>query len=187
MRPSLALAATVALLAAGLGLAAPADAACSVGDTTCTGVVFTVSGGLISLAAPAAASAATATPSSTGGTVDISIGATVVTDGRIPTTGWSVTATASDFDAGGGATIAKANAAFSIPSAPTSVTGCSSFPTRRTTPLSVNASTGTTPSAILTCNALTVNAATYVPVLTVTVPSGAVAGVYTGTVTQSVS
>jgi hypothetical protein len=31
------------------------------------------------------------------------------------------------------------------------------------------------------------NAATYVPVLRVTVPAGAIAGVYTGTVTQSVS
>jgi hypothetical protein len=185
MRTSLALAAAAALFAGLVGAATPAGAACSLGDTTCSNIQFTVTGGVISIAAPVSATASS-TIASTGGTLAIDLGSTVVTDLRVPTSGWSVTATASDFSADTGGTIAKTAAAFSVPNAPTSVVGCTSFPTRVTSPLSVNSS-GTTPSAILTCSAIGTNNATYNPRLTITVPASSTAGVYTGTVTQSAS
>jgi hypothetical protein len=187
MRPSLALAATAALCAGLAALAGPADAACTVGDTTCSNVTFTVTGGVISINAPTNATAGSTVAGASGGTLAIDLGNTVVTDARVPTTGWSVTATASDFTAAStGGTIAKTDAAFSVPSAPTSVNGCTSFPTRVTAPMAVNSS-GTTPSAILTCTAIGVNNATYNPRLTVTIPANSTAGTYTGTVTQSAS
>ncbi|MDX6198260.1 MAG: hypothetical protein QOJ79_1411 [Actinomycetota bacterium] len=183
MRTSLVLAAT-AVLCALVGVATPADAACTGGDTTCSNIQFTVTGGVISINAPTSATASS-TVSSSGGSLAIDLGNTVVTDLRVPTTGWSVTATASDFTTSGG-TIPKTDSAFSVPNAPTSVAGCTSFPTRVTTPLSVNSS-GTTPAAILTCTAVGTNNATYNPRLTITIPASSTAGVYTGTVTQSAS
>jgi hypothetical protein len=187
MRTWLGVAAAAALCAA-VGVATPAEAACTVGDTTCSNITFTVTGGVISIAAPTSATAGSTVAAASGGTLSIDLGATVVTDARVPSTGWSVTATASDFtaDATSG-TIAKTAAAFSVPNAPTSVAGCSSFPTRVTTPLAVNSS-GTTPSAILTCSSpLGASNATYNPRLTVTIPASSTAGIYTGTVTQSAS
>jgi hypothetical protein len=169
-----------------VGVASPADAACGVGDTTCSNITFTVTGGVISINAPTSATAGSTVTAAGGGTLAIDLGNTVVTDLRVPTTGWSVTATASDFGSDTGGTIAKTTAAFSVPNAPTSVAGCTSFPTRVTSPLSVNGS-GTTPSAILTCSAIATNNATYNPRLTLTIPASSTAGVYTGTVTQSAS
>jgi hypothetical protein len=186
MRTSFALAATAALLAGLVGVAAPADAACAGGDPTCTNIQFSVTGGVISINAPASATAGSSVTAAAGGTLAIDLGNTLVTDARVPTTGWSVTATASDFTGSPSGTVPKTDAAFSVPNAPTSVVGCTSFPTRVTTPLAVNSS-GTTPSAILTCAAITTNNATYNPRLTVTIPASSTAGVYTGTVTQSVS
>jgi hypothetical protein len=185
MRTSLALAAAATLCAV-VGIASPADAACGVGDTTCTNITFTVTGGVISIAAPTAATAGSTVTAAGGGTLAIDLGNTVVTDLRVPTTGWSVTATATDFTAPDtSGTIAKTASAFSVPNAPTG-TGCTSFPTRVTTPLSVNSS-GTTPSAILSCSAISTNNATYNPRLTLTIPASSTAGVYTGSVTQSAS
>jgi hypothetical protein len=184
MRTSLALAAAATLCAL-VGVASPADAACGVGDTTCSNITFTVTGGVISIAAPTAATAGATVTAAGGGTLAIDLGNTVVTDLRVPTTGWSVSATASDFTSDTSGTIAKTASAFSVPAAPTG-TGCTSFPTRVTTPLSVDTS-GTTPSAILTCSAVGTNNATYNPRLTLTIPASSTAGVYTGTVTQSAS
>ena len=109
-----------------------------------------------------------------------------MTDSRIGSSGWSVNATATDFATTGG-TVTKSHASFTVPSAPTSVLGCSSFPVRATSAVGVNGTTGTTTAPILTCTAVGTSAATFTPVLTVAVPGGSVAGTYTGTVTQSAS
>jgi hypothetical protein len=185
MRTSLALTAAAALCAGFVGAASPAAAVC---DPTagCSQVQFTITGGVISINAPTSATAGSTIAGASGGTLAIDLGNTVVTDARVPTTGWSLTATASDFTAPAtSGTIAKTAAAFSVPNAPSAGAGCT-YPLRVSSPLSVNSS-GTTPSAILTCSASATNNATYNPRLTLTIPASSVAGTYTGTVTQSAS
>jgi hypothetical protein len=189
MRKQVALAATAALFAGLVAVATPAAAACANGDTTCTGVTFTVAAGTVSLIAPGTATGGTATTLGSGATIDIPLGSTIVNDTRVGSTGWSVSATASSFATTGGS-IDKSNASFSVPSAATAPTGvlgistCSST-TRKTTPVAVDAN-GTT-SAIIACTQAGASGATFIPVLTVAVPSGSIAGTYTGTVTQSVA
>jgi hypothetical protein len=189
MRTSLALAATAALCAGFAATASPASAACAALDTTCTNITFTVAAGTVAFVAPAAATGGTATTLGAGASVEIPLGATVVNDTRLTSTGWSVSATASNFATTGG-TIDKSNAAFSVPSAataPTGVVGIStcSGTTRKATPTAVD-SNGTT-AAIIACTQAGASGATFIPVLTVSVPAGSVAGTYTGTVTQSVA
>ena len=188
MRKPVALAATAGLLTATAALAAPAHAACAVSDPLCSDVSFTVGAGTISLVAPSAATGGTATVSGSGATVEIPLGATTVTDLRVASPGWSVSATASDFATTGG-TIDKTQAAFSVPAdgVATGLVGAAlcTTRTRKSTPTAVDAN-GTT-TQIFRCTQVGVSGATYTPVLTVTVPAGSVAGTYTGTVTQSVS
>jgi hypothetical protein len=185
MRTSLALAAAAALFAGVVGTATPAAAICDP-SAGCSGVTFTIAAGTISIVAPAAGG--TATTTSNGGGVDVAVPltGTVVTDSRIGSSGWSVNATVTDFSTTGG-TVAKGQASFTVPAAPTSVVGCSSFPVRATSAVGVNSTTGTTTAPILSCTALGTSAATFTPVLTVAVPGGSIAGTYTGTVTQSAS
>jgi hypothetical protein len=183
MRKPVALAAAAALLAGLVAMASPASAACAVSDPLCSNVSFTVAAGTIALVAPAAATGGTATVSGSGATVDISLGATTVTDARVGSTGWSVSATASDFATTGG-TITKSHAEFSVPADATG-TGLCATRTRKSTPTAVD--TNGTVAAIIACTSIGASSATYIPVLTVVVPAGSVAGTYTGTVTQSVS
>jgi hypothetical protein len=176
------------VLAGGLAAtAAPAAADCGVNVTTCTNVSFSVASGTISLLAPTAATGGTATASGAGATVDISLGSTVVT-ASVTSTGWHVDATASDFTPSSGPAISKSNASFSVPGTPTNPTVgvlCSGGSlVKKTTAVAVNATTGTT-TDIIYCTAAGATGATFVPVLTVNVPAGSVAGTYTGTVTQS--
>ena len=186
MRTWLGVAAAAALCAA-VGVAAPAEAACTVGDNTCTNVSFSVAAGTISLLAPTAATGGTATASGAGATVDISLGSTVVT-ASVTSSGWHVDATASDFTPSSGPAISKSNAAFSVPGTPTApavgVLCSGGSLSKKSTATAVNATTGTT-TDIISCTAPGATGATFVPVLTVSVPAGSVAGSYTGTVTQS--
>jgi hypothetical protein len=121
----------------------------------------------------------------------VPLGVTTVLDSRTSSPGWTMSASASDFTTTGG-TVAKAKAKFAIPLAPVAadaalLTGALSgavlptFSSRADTPTGTNGS-----AALLTAGAGSVNAASFVPVLTVDV-TGAAAGLYTGTVTQSVS
>ncbi|MDT7572691.1 MAG: hypothetical protein QOE05_2865 [Actinomycetota bacterium] len=187
MRTSLALAAAAALLGGLVASASPASAACGANVTTCTNVSFTVAAGTISLLAPTSASGGTATASGAGATVDISLGSTVVT-ASITSSGWHVDATASDFTPSSGPAIDKSNASFSVPGTPTAPTAgvlCSGANlVKKTTAVAVNPTTGTT-TDIIYCTSPGLTGATFVPVLTVAVPAGSVAGSYTGTVTQS--
>lgn len=205
MRKALALTTTaVALLGTGL-LAAPASAACGATGDTCSGttaVAFSVATGTIAIvptaASAGAAGAAGVVPSTvlTGSTagVDVPLGSTQVVDLRLASTGWVMSAAVGDFAlTGGGGTILKANAAFSVPALPTAVPATtllpsppvlSTFSSRTSTATPMDATSGKT--QLLVCNSAGPNGAAFIPYLHVTPPTGTVSGVYTGTVTQSV-
>jgi hypothetical protein len=204
MRKPIVLCVTVAALAG--GMAGPALAACGAnpldqcsGSTTVAFTVLPDVGSISIVATPAAVgvSDTALAPVSTGTdgakSVAVPLGVTTVLDGRTTSLGWSVSATAnSGFTLVGGSspTIAAAKATFSVPVAPgvasgTLLTGAlsgagqSGISSRATTPVASG-------SVILASNSTSVNATAFVPQLNVDV-TGAAAGVYTGTVTQSVS
>lgn len=191
-----------ALTAAGLG--GPAFAACGSnladqcsGTTTVAFTVLPDNGTISIVAAPAAVGAGLGetAPTSSGTdaakTVTVVLGATTVLDGRTASPGWSVTATASAFTLTGTATtIAASKATFTVPNVPVAadsalltgaLTGASTstISSRATSP----ASNG---SVILASSSSSVNATTFTPQMRVDV-TGATSGLYTGTVTQSVS
>jgi uncharacterized repeat protein (TIGR01451 family) len=137
--------------------------------------------GVLSITAPASASLGSAAP---GGTAAASLGIVQVTDGRAGVAGWTVTTSATDFTTGVG------NAAETIPvhdaryliSGFTSTTGSATF---TPTPATVLAST---PQAVVAAtNVDGDNSAAWNPVIQVSVPSGAVGGAYTATITHSVT
>jgi hypothetical protein len=192
MRTSLAVATTGALLTAYVGLAAPASAACdeAVPDSCTTGVTavaFDVAQGTLTITTTSAASGAPAALGSSGARATIVLGASTVKDTRITPTGWSVSATASDFVTASGK-IAKGRAMFSVQpgwTAPTGMTLPSLSADPSTTPLPVDANGSRT---LMTASAGATNTGiTYTPVLTVVIPPNSAAGSYTGTVTQSVA
>lgn len=178
-----ALALGVALLPLWATAPAEADVACAVGSTSCT-VSFSVAASSVSLSTTAVGSSTTS--AADGSAVDIALGTSIVT-ASISASGWHVDATASNFTSGA-TTITKSHASFSVPNAPTAPTLGVLCPTAklttRTAPTPVDATTGTV-TDIVQCTAAGVTGATYTPVLRVTIPAGAVAGTYTGTVTQS--
>ena len=199
MRKAFALTLLGASLAAAAA-AAPATAG-TLGDLTCgeTQVAFTVAAGTLSIVTTPATVGTTAlpgvAPTSTvsGGTtsVVVPLGATTVTDLRVASTGWSMTATAPDFVNATDATktIGKTNAAFYVPAVPTAdaTAGApllSTFSSRDSSPKAVDAGGS---ASILTSNSTGPNAAVFTPVLRVTVPTGSTSGLYTGIVTQSVA
>lgn len=177
MRKALALG-TVALSFAGLAVtAAPAQAV----DGTTTVALTVVDGTLAIVTAPAGA-AATSSLVGTSRTVTSNLGLTTITDTRAASTGWTLSATTTDFTrAAAGlvpaATIAASNAKFSLTAPPTTLLGSATY-TTTTQP----SSSGT----LAVSSASGVNTATMTPVLTVAVPNSAGTGLYTGTVTQSV-
>jgi hypothetical protein len=204
MRKALALTLLGAAVTMTVGAGA-ASAACGSSLTdVCSGtttVAFTVlpDVGSISILPTAVAAGAgvgetapTSTGTDTAKTATVPLGVTTVLDSRTSSPGWTMSASASDFALAGGGTLAKAKATFAVPLAPVAanaglltgaLTGATppTFSARATTPTGTNGS-----AALLTASAGSVNAAAFVPVMTVDV-TGAAAGLYTGTVTQSVS
>ena len=175
---------TGAVLAGGL-LATPASAA-----TGTEQVAFTVVDGTLAITAGTAAVGATSAlvGGSTGASVGL--GLTTVSDTRINSAGWSVSAATTDFtltQAPGAPTqtIPLANAKFSVPVAPVSVVGAPAVTfTRRATPTAVDASGNV--AGIVVATAIGVNTATFSPQLDTAVPNGSATGAYTGTITQTV-
>ncbi|MDT7572693.1 MAG: hypothetical protein QOE05_2867 [Actinomycetota bacterium] len=205
MRKPLVLALAAASLG-GVALASPASAACGAnpldqcsGNTTVAFAVLPDVGSISIVATPAAVGVSNSAlaPVSTGTdsakSVAVPLGVTTVLDGRTTSSGWTVSASAnSGFTLAGGSspTVAASKATFSVPAAPTAASatlltgaltgaGQSSISSRATSPVSSG-------SAIVTSNSSTINAAAFLPQLNVDV-TGAAAGLYTGTVTQSVS
>lgn len=180
MRKALALGATAASFAALAITGAPAMAAD--GTTTTT---FTVVDGSLAIVTTAAATGVNTVLSGTSKVADISLGVTTINDTRSNSTGWSYSAKTTDFaSTTSTATVPKTSAAFSIPSAPTSTLGSPTFPTRVSTPTTVD-STGSS-GVLLKADATGVNDATFTPYLRVSVSSATPLEIFTGTVTQSV-
>jgi uncharacterized repeat protein (TIGR01451 family) len=137
--------------------------------------------GVLSITAPASASLGSTAP---GGTAAASLGIVQVTDGRAGVAGWTATASATDFTTGVG------NAAETIPvddvryliGGFTSTTGSATF-----TPALLTDLSGTAQAVVTATNVDGDNSAAWNPVIQVLVPSGAVAGSYSATITHSVS
>jgi hypothetical protein len=178
------LATVLAILLAGLATALPTAA--YAGSTTTT---FTLTGGALSISVPAGpvslGSAATGSSSITG-----QLGPVTVTDNRgLLVAAWTSVVSASNFTTGSGSaaeTVGVANVSYWSGLA-TGVTG-TAVPTPGQA-ASVNevplSSTGLT--AFSLTGGVGNNAATWNPTLVVSIPSAAVVGTYTGTVTHTVS
>ncbi len=191
MRKALALG-TVALSFAGLAVtAAPASAAaCSSAEVTagtCTTVSLTVVDGLLTiLVTPTAAGTSAPITGTTGTSTDIVLGATTVSDTRLSSTGWTAKATSTALTplTGSAPAIATTAHSFFVPPVTTVVTGDTlNYRGTSATPvgsgvdlLSVSHAAGPALAPFV-----------YTPTMRVAVPAGQLGGVYTGTVTQSVS
>jgi Ice-binding-like/Domain of unknown function DUF11 len=137
--------------------------------------------GVLSITAPANASLGSAAP---GATASASLGTVQVTDGRAGVTGWTATTSATDFTTGIGTaaeTIPVHDVQYLI-SGFTSTTGSATF---TPTPATVLASAAQ--AVVAATNVDGDNSAAWNPVIQVSVPSGAVGGAYTATITHSVA
>jgi hypothetical protein len=136
---------------------------------------------VLSITAPASAYLGAAAP---GGTLSARLGVVQVTDDRAGVAGWTATTYATDFTTGGGTT------AETIPihdvlyliSGFASTTGSATFTRTPVTDLS-----GVAQSVVTATDVHGDNSATWNPLIQVSVPSGAVAGAYSATITHSVS
>lgn len=194
MRKPVVIAAAAACTALLMALAAPAGAACDPTAGACseapvTEVAFEVGLGTLTITSESltADRPVPAELGSSGARATIPLGRTTVKDTRISPAGWTVTATVTDFVTTGGS-IGRTNAAFSVAPGWTAPAGMA-LPEFSTAPSTAPKPVDATGSrALLSVSAGATNTGVvFTPVLTVTVPPGKAAGVYTGTVTQSVS
>ncbi|GLW22848.1 hypothetical protein DI270_018965 [Microbispora triticiradicis] len=150
-------------------------------DTADTVVTFTITGGSLTISAPASVNLGSVVSGAT--SISGQIGPVTVTDQRGTLNGtWTATAISTDFTTGGATpheTIPNINVTYS-PGPATATTGTGTFTPGPGGIINVPrvAFTGTE----LQGN----NSATWNPTLTINIPSGTVAGTYTGTVTHSV-
>jgi Ice-binding-like/Domain of unknown function DUF11 len=137
--------------------------------------------GVLSITAPASASLGSAAP---GGPAAGSLGIVQVTDERAGLAGWTATTSATEFTTGDGRpaeTIPAADVLYLI-SGFTSTTGSATFTRTPETGLS-----GTAQAVVTATNVNGDNSAAWNPVLQVSVPSGAIVGTYSATITHSVA
>jgi hypothetical protein len=136
---------------------------------------------VLSITAPAGADLGTAAP---GGTASAGLGNVQVTDARAGLVGWTATTSSTNFTTGGG------SAAETIPvhdvrylvNGFASTTGSATFTRTPVTGLSTAAQ-----AVVTATNVNGDNSAAWNPVIQVSVPSQAVAGNYSATITHSVS
>lgn len=179
MRKRLALALTLATAGSMVALAAPANAA--------QGVTFTLTAGSLTVSDPAntsLGSVATGTASITS-----SLGATTVTDDRGALLGtWTSDVVSTDFTTGGATaneTIAKANVSYWSGASTASSGVAVRVPGQL---LAANAQDmSVSRTAFSATGVVGNNSTTWDPSLIVTIPSAAVVGTYSGTVTNSVT
>lgn len=163
----------VAALTGGLAFATAMPASAAAGDTTTT---FALTGGALSVAPQGTA---TLTNGASGAaSVSGSLGATDVSDLRGSTAGWVVSAGSTTFTSGvGGST----STGVSYNSGAAKTTGT-------VTATSAGATVIDAVAAVVNGTAASGNnTASFAPTLTVTLPSTALAGTYTGTVTTSIA
>ncbi|HTZ30446.1 MAG TPA: LamG-like jellyroll fold domain-containing protein [Streptosporangiaceae bacterium] len=138
--------------------------------------------GVLSVTAPSSAGLGSGSP---GGTVTGALGTVAVTDNRaLAAASWTATVSASSFTTGtatAAQTIPAGDAFYDI-SGLTATTGTATFAFTPVTNLA-----GTAQSVVTATNASGSNSASWKPTVVVNVPAGAVAGSYTGTITDSVS
>lgn len=174
------------IVSAGMGLAlfgglvAPAGAA----DTTAT---FTLSAGALSVSAPA--SAALGSGATGSASLGAQLGAVSVTDARGALLGsWTASASSTDFTTGTATadeTIGKANAAY-WSGAATASSGTAVFLPGQAAALNAQ-DMSTARTAFSASGTVGNNSASWNPTVTVTIPSAAVAGTYSATITHSVA
>lgn len=177
-RRSLVVAGIGALAVAGV-LAGPASA-----DASTQAVSFTVVSGTLAITPGTPSTGVNSALSGSTTTVTVPLGLTTVADTRVSSSGWSVSASTTDFTQTLPATgtISKSNASFSVPLAPIATVGSATF-TRDSAATAVDG-TGTV-AGLVVATATGVNTGTFTPQLLVTVPNGSASGVYGATVTQS--
>jgi uncharacterized repeat protein (TIGR01451 family) len=137
--------------------------------------------GVLSITAPASASLGSAAP---GTTASASLGIVQVDDARAGLSGWTATTSATDFTTGIGTaaeTIPVADVQYLI-SGFASTTGSATF-----TPTPATVLAGAAQTVVAATNVDGDNSAAWNPVIQVSVPSGAVGGAYTATITHSVA
>ena len=137
--------------------------------------------GMLSITVPASADLGSAAP---GETAAASLGTVQVTDGRAGVAGWIATASATDFTTGDGTpkeTIPVHDVRYLIGGF-TSTTGSATF-----TPALLTDLSGTAQEVVTATNVDGDNSAAWNPTVQVLVPSGAIGGTYSGTITHSVS
>ncbi|MCU1589927.1 MAG: hypothetical protein JWP11_1183 [Frankiales bacterium] len=188
------LVAAAAAAVAGLALlAAPANAdTCTAAQTlagNCTTVSVTVIDGSLSiLVSPTAVGTSGTVTAAASALADVNLGPTVVTDTRLSSAGWTSKATASQFTpaVAGPAAIPAAGAKFYVNPTGT-VPGLAALTySNGTTASGANAPVANGAN-LVTAVATGPSVVTFVPMLRLTVPADQPGGVYTGTVTQSVS
>ena len=182
MRARLTLAASTAALAlAGSVFAAtPAMAG--------TGVTFTISAGLLTISEPSAqAGLGTVTATPLGTTTSGSLGTTTINDARGSLAGWTVSVSSTDFTTASPVqTIPASNAVMYLPSLATVTQGVAVVTNTHVAAAS-GLTLGNSSSSFMTAATTGSNVVTYSPTVQVTLPSTAIAGTYTGTVTQTVA
>lgn len=137
--------------------------------------------GVLSITAPASADLGTAAP---GGTASAQFGVVQVSDDRAGVVGWTATVSATDFTTGGGTpaeTIPVHDVLYLIDGF-ASTTGSATFTPTPETDLSSAAQ-----PVVTATNVAGDNSASWNPLIQVSVPSGAVTGTYSATITHSVS
>jgi hypothetical protein len=146
-------------------------------DTT---VTFAVTSGALSMSAPITANVGSGAP---GATINGNLGPVVVTDDRaLVSAAWTVTAGATDWTTGG-STPAETIPATDVGYNPGSITTTGTI-TATGTPITL---AGTAAPVVTGSAGVGNNTASWNPALAVAVPASAVGGIYTGTLTQSVS
>src|SRR6185437_12599309 len=136
--------------------------------------------GALSLSAPVSADLGSGAP---GTTISAAIGPLSVTDDRaLLSASWTVATSATDFTTGAG-TPAETISATDVSYDPGSITTTGTI-TATGTPVTLS---GTATPVVTGTDGVGDNTATWNPVISVAVPGTAVGGVYTGTLTQSVS
>ena len=164
---------------AGPSVLAYSSAGPSGGDPDTT-VTFTVTVGGLTMTAPTSANLGSGAP---GTTITGSLGPVTVTDARaLLTASWTVTASSTAWTTGG-ATPAQTIPATDVGYNPGAITPTGTI-TATGTPITMS---GAAQTVVTGTAGVGNNTATWNPALSVAVPAAAVGGLYTGTVTHSVS
>ena len=143
-------------------------------------VTFTITVGALSMTAPATANLGSGAP---GGTISSDMGQVTVTDNRaLLSAAWTATASATSFTTGAGSTDET------IPASDVNYNPGSITTTGRITVTGTERTLSGSPQTVVAGTAgVGDNSATWDPGLVVSVPQASVGGVYTGTLTESVS